>query len=165
MIHCIDLANHVNALLTSDAASCPVYSVASDGGRTKLAELLKKMGADFPYSDLDTAADMLCLTPTDVAWNFDLVTAAPPSGEGQEAEGGAFSLVPLEYPAGLPLRFRDVWAEFLSAHRLRPVSFVVAGPPGCGKTALAKALATRQGCDTSLPPLVSHTSSFLLLLA
>lgn len=145
MVHCIDLANHINALLTSDAASCPVYSVASDGGRTKLAELLKKMGADFPYSDLDNAADMLCLTPTDIAWNFDLVTAAPPSGEEQEVEGGAFSLVPLEYPAGLPLRFKDVWAEFLSAHRLRPVSFVVAGPPGSGKTALAKALATRNG--------------------
>ena len=150
MVHCADLVAIVDIAVRSQplaqgedtfpdvpevpadtSGDFPFFLPACDGTDATLGQVLKKIGAgSFAYCSVETAMDGILQDPGIAKWNMDICFSAPPS-------------IPLKFRQGLSGRFKDVWGEFLVEQNLLPVSYVIAGPPFSGKTALAQALAKR----------------------
>jgi hypothetical protein len=130
MVHVEDLAR---LILHQTTASADAFaSVASDGNKLSLRDMLKRMGADVDGLVRFCAR----LTPNNntgiLMWNMNVVC------ELSDAEKRC-----LLYPCGLSERLPAIWAQFVAANGLQPLSFVVTGPPLCGKTAVAQELCVR----------------------
>lgn len=111
-------------------ADVPFFSAATDGSTLTLGQVLKKIGAgQVAFRSTEAALEAALRDPDTIKWNMDLSFPADPSK--------------LQFPEGLSTRFKEIWAEFLAEQNLLPVSYVVTGPPGSGKTVVAQALASR----------------------
>jgi hypothetical protein len=133
-VHVEDLAR---LILHQATANADVFvTIASDGNTLTLWDVLKRMGAD-----VGGAVRFCEHIPPNISMSNDpgiLTWSTNIACELKDAEKRC-----LVYPCGLSEHFPAIWAQFLATHGLQPLSFVITGPPLCGKTAVAQELSAR----------------------
>jgi hypothetical protein len=140
IVHFQKFCDLVVDLVTASSA-LPLFIAAAECCSQPLVELVggfEKLTNDAPESsiaseaDAEAIAERFCEQPSLAVWTCSLSFA--PS---ESSAGASLSSVKLVDAAA------DVWTEFLDGHAMLPLSILVTGYPGAGKSETAASIATR----------------------
>ena len=141
MVHISDVLAIVAELVQKPELAAFSVIPLTDGSTATVGELLAQVsrkvngpGASLSFMTQAELADAIVNSTQDIPdvlrWNLDLSFLTTSSDDGRERRNLVDSL-------------ESIWAEFLDAHALKPLSILVAGNPKSGKTEVSSLIAAK----------------------